>query len=165
MFKKIISLFVIITLAIPMIGYTQTKAESKGLWVKTGTKYYITENFNEEKNYTVSGYSYINTFDSEVTIKGKSCIQFTQNGGWFTPEEYDINVAEFQSYCEIPADTYKPGELVTLTKGINTVSFTGSKLGIPEQCNVKIDFSNNMVNGQKEIRGLFQFLLLRKSVV
>jgi hypothetical protein len=106
-----------------------------GAWTRTNVRVIKTEDIPQT---TTSGYKYTYTNDGEMIIDGEKCVRFTKTGGWMWDKQCH---ATFQTYCTVPPETIQPGSIVTLTIGLNTVTYVGDTLGIEENCGAKIEAS------------------------
>ena len=137
-FKKFCSLTLIAALFISLLSFAgndvKVKAASSGFWLLTNTRYEVADDVKD------GGYSYDYSFNGIDVSGGSSYVSFTKDGGWYG--DYPASTyGKFVSTCEVPSETIKPGETVTLKIKLETVSFEGGPMGIDEWCSVKFDTS------------------------
>lgn len=137
-FKKFCSLTLIAALFITLLSFTssdfEAKAASSGLWLLTNTRYEVTDDVKD------GGYSYDYSFNGIEASGGSNYVIFTKDGGWYG--DYPASTyGKFESTCEVPPETIKPGETVTLKIKLETISFEGGPMGIDEWCSIKFDTS------------------------
>lgn len=137
-FKKFCSLTLIAALFISLLSFAgndvEVKAASSGLWLLTNTRYEVADDVKD------GGYSYDYSFNGIEASGGSNYVKFTKDGGWYG--DYPASTyGKFESTCEVPPETIKPGETVTLKIKLETVSFEGGPMGIDEWCSVKFDTS------------------------
>lgn len=137
-FKKFCSLTLIAALFISLLSFTSSDFEAKaapsGLWLLTNTRYEVTDDVKD------GGYSYDYSFNGIEVSGGSNYVKFTKDGGWYG--DYPASTyGKFESTCEVPPETIKPGETVTLKIKLETISFEGGPMGIDEWCSVKFDVS------------------------
>lgn len=135
-FKKFCSLTLVAALLFSLLSFIGTdveaKAASSGLWLLTGTKCVVRESTVD------GGYTYNYSFNGINNAGGVNYVKFTKDGGWYgdyPPTTYGT----FESVCEVPPETIKPGEVVKLKIGVEVTAYIGSSMGIDEYCDVKFD--------------------------
>ena len=135
-FKKFCSMTLVAALLVSLLSFLGTdveaKAASSGLWVLTDSKCVVRESTKD------GGYTYNYSFNGISTSDGVSYVKFTKDGGWYG--DYPASTyGTFESTCEVPPETIKPGDKVTLKISVEVISFEGGPMGIDEFCDVKFD--------------------------